>query len=70
MILILIIITTQNSPQNRHFLFTSNKPFAIIKLGRIKEKEIVLIATIHFPPPPHPIFLSHTLFFRFTPSQQ
>ena len=39
MILILIIINTQqNSPQNRHFIFPSNKPLTTIKLGRIKRE--------------------------------
>ena len=41
MILILIIIITeQTSPQNRHFIFASNKPFVIMKL-KLKEKEII-----------------------------
>ena len=50
MISILIVITQQNSPQSRYFIFTSNKSLATIKLRRIKEKEIILIVTINLPP--------------------
>ena len=35
-----------------HFIFTSNKPLATLKLGQIKEvKDTILFATIHFPTP-------------------
>ena len=47
MILVLIIIIAQrNSPQNRNLIFISNT----IKLNWIKEKEIIQIVIIHFPP--------------------
>ena len=69
-LIIIIIITQWNSPQNRYFIFPSNKPSATIKLGRIKEKEIILMATIHFPPASHPLFPSPTLFLHLTPSQK
>ena len=70
LILIILIITQQNSPKTRYFLFTSNKTLVTIKLGRITVKEIILIATIHFPPRIHPLFVTHTLFFRLIPSHQ
>ena len=44
-----------------------NKPLATIMLCRIKEKETILIATIHFPFHQDPLFHSHTLFLRLTP---
>ena len=65
MMILILIITQQNSPQNRHFIFTSNKPLTTIKLGRIiEEKEIIVIAIIHTPSSPtltfsHSLLLSH-----------
>ena len=50
LILIIILITQQNSPQNRHFIFTSNKSLAIRKLGRIKEKEILIVTILSLIP--------------------
>ena len=60
LILVIIIFSLQNSPQNRHVIFTSNKPLTIIKLSRIKRKRKRNNSDCNnpFPPPP----LTHSFF--------
>ena len=60
-ILIIIIIIQQNSPQKRHFIFTSNKTLKTIRLGiTIREKEIRSNCNSFLPPPQsHSFLFSH-----------